>query len=231
MPSSINEQILFSLFGGNKPAIRKYGAVQRWFDEGDIIAFTACEMHLNNAEFQINNSSNWIIWFSQLDTPLYNGSYNRNLEGIQVCSFHLKNGDFLVPIKSNPSDFWNAVKGKRFRVNKVYQCYAPNNDNSEVRRMTILQVYDKVHNTILEGKGIYIKNMLKPQKCYDFEEVQSLYFSAQSSLEGVDDRVNFPQAVAGASVHLEWVQSTVFGHVIDRGLADAEPLGNLFLGD
>lgn len=48
---------------------------------------------------------------------------------------------------------------------------------------------------------------------------------------GVDDRVNFPQAVAGASVHLEWVKSAVFSHVIDRGLADAEPLGNLFLGD
>lgn len=48
---------------------------------------------------------------------------------------------------------------------------------------------------------------------------------------GVDDRVNFPQAVAGASVHLEGVESAVLGHVIDRGLADTEPLGNLFLGD
>ena len=48
---------------------------------------------------------------------------------------------------------------------------------------------------------------------------------------GVDNGVDFPQAVAGTAVHLERVESAVLGHVVDRGLADAEPLGNLFLGD
>lgn len=50
-------------------------------------------------------------------------------------------------------------------------------------------------------------------------------------VRGVDNGVDLPQAVAGAAVHLEGVESAVLGHVIDRGLADAEPLGNLFLGD
>ena len=48
---------------------------------------------------------------------------------------------------------------------------------------------------------------------------------------GVDNGVDFPQAVAGTAVHLERVQSAVLCHVIDGGLADSESLGYLFLGD
>lgn len=48
---------------------------------------------------------------------------------------------------------------------------------------------------------------------------------------GIDNRVDFPLAVAGASVHFERVESAVFRHVIDGGLADAELVGNLFLGE
>lgn len=47
----------------------------------------------------------------------------------------------------------------------------------------------------------------------------------------VDDRVDFPLAVTGASVHFERVESAVFRHVIDGSLADAELVGNLFLGE
>lgn len=48
---------------------------------------------------------------------------------------------------------------------------------------------------------------------------------------GVDNRVDFPLAVTGASVRFERVESAVFRHVIDGGLADAELVGNLFLGE
>lgn len=47
----------------------------------------------------------------------------------------------------------------------------------------------------------------------------------------VDNRVDFPLAVTGASVHFERVESAVLRHVIDGGLADAELVGNLFLGE
>jgi hypothetical protein len=50
-------------------------------------------------------------------------------------------------------------------------------------------------------------------------------------VRGVDNGVDFPQAVAGAAVHLERVESAVLGHIIDRGLTDAESFGNFFLGD
>ena len=68
-------------------------------------------------------------------------------------------------------DYWNRVKGKRFRVVKVTPCYKPNRDYSDVRKMTLGQVYEKVHKAILNGNGSLVKTMLVPQGCYDFEEI------------------------------------------------------------
>lgn len=171
MATTISDLTLYMLFGSNGPAVTPYGSVQRWLDEGNIISFTSCQMHLDNAEFQINDSKNWAIWFSQLNTPLYKGEFDSDFNGLQVCSFLFKNGRYLYPVRSNPTEFWNAVRGKRFKVNSVIPCYGPNKENPEVRILSIGQVYEKVHNSILGGRGNYIKNMLKPQKCYDFIEI------------------------------------------------------------
>lgn len=167
MVTPISDLTLFALFGSNRPAVTMYGGAQRWLDEGSVISFTACQMHFNNAEFQINNCDAWKIWFSQLNMLLYDGDLN----DLKVSSFQFKNGNYLFPVRSNPTEFWNAVKGKQFKIISAISCYGPNKENSEVRTMTIGQVYEKVHNAILGGRGNSIKNMLKPQKCYDFIEI------------------------------------------------------------
>lgn len=169
MATPISDLTLFSLFGSNRPAVS--GLAQRWLDEGNVISFTSCQMYFKNAEFQINESKNWTIWFSQLDMPLYNGEYDKDLNGLKVSSFLLKNGNYLFPVRSNPSEFWNTVKGKRFKVISATQCYGPNKENPQVKTMTIGEVYERVHKAILEGRGNSVKDMLKPQKCYDFVEI------------------------------------------------------------
>ena len=139
--------------------------------EGDVVSFTDCQMHLYNAEFFINNNKNWRIWFSQLNMFLYNGTFDGSQNGLQVCTFKLKSGNYITPYNMEYADFWEKIKGKRFKVVDVTPCYKPNPNNSEVRIMTIAQVYQKVHNALINGNGESVRGMLKPQKCYDLEEI------------------------------------------------------------
>ena len=166
---NIDSLTLKSLFWGNAPAVSP--EILRGLYEGDIVTFTPYKVCFDNTEFLINNSQKWRIWFSQLNTPLYNGSYDGGLDGLQICTFKMKSGDLILPCGINHNEFWNMVKGKRFRVVKVTPCYKPNRDNSDVRRMTLGQVYERVHKAILNGNGSLVKTMLVPHGCYDFEEI------------------------------------------------------------
>ena len=172
MNRKISDTELFSLFGLNgRKAVTVAGREQHWLNIGDVISFTSYRPTFDNAEFQINNCRNWTIWFSQLNTPLYNGELNDNLDGLQVCSIQLKAG-FQFPCRLSPSEFWHIVKGKRFKVVGALPCYRPNEENNEVRRMgPLIDVYEKVHKAIINGNGNTVKDMLKPARCYDLIEI------------------------------------------------------------
>ena len=163
MSKTVDSYTLSSLFknwGPNDP-------IQRWLDEGTIVIFKPYRVGFENTEFTINNRDNWRIWYSQLNEPLYNG----DLDNLQVCSFKMKSGDYIFPAQITHDKFWKIVKDKRFRVAHALPCYRPNPENAEVRIMTFGQVYEKVHKAILNGNGESVKDMLKPQSCYDLEEI------------------------------------------------------------
>ncbi|MBD5244482.1 MAG: hypothetical protein HDS57_03315 [Barnesiella sp.] len=171
MNRKISDTELFSLFGLNgRKAVTVTGREQHWLNIGDVISFTSYRPTFDNAEFQINNCRNWTIWFSQLNTPLYNGELNDNLDGLQVCSIRLKTG-LQFPFRLNHSKFWDMVRNKRFKVEGVFPCYWPNKENNEVKRMTIIGVYEKVHKAIINGNGSLVRDMLKPTSCYDLIEI------------------------------------------------------------
>ena len=169
MNRKISDTELKTIFGINTPAVT--GLARRWFEVDEIISFTSCCPSYNNAEFQINNDPKWTIWFSQLNTPLYNGEFKGELDGLQFCSIQLKAG-FQFPCRLSPSEFWHIVKGKRFKVVGALPCYRPNEENNEVRRMgPPIDVYEKVHKAIINGNGNTVKDMLKPARCYDLIEI------------------------------------------------------------
>ena len=167
----ISDSVLTSLFGLNGTTAtsiidgRKY-----WLELGEVITFTSCRQTFDNAEFQINNSPYWTIWFSQLSGLFYNGDFDGTLDLLQGCSIQMKNS-FQIPSRMSSSEFWNVVKGKRFKVVGVTHCYKPNKYNNEVKRMSIFDVYKKVHNALVNGRGYEVRDLLMPAKCYDLIEI------------------------------------------------------------
>ena len=168
MNRKISDTELKYIFGLNGPVIS--GSHQRWLNVGDEISFTLLQTTFDNAEFRINNCSGWTIWFSQLNTPLYNGEFKGDLDGLQFCSIQLRTG-LQFPCRLKHWEFWDIVKGKRFKVVGALPCYWPNKENYDVKRMTIIGVYEKVHKAIINGNGNSVRDMLKPARCYDLIEI------------------------------------------------------------
>lgn len=173
MNRKISDSELHSLFGLNgRKAVFETGREQHWLNIGDVISFTAYRPTFHNAEFQINNSPNWTIWFSQLDTPLYNGELNDNLDGILVCSIQPKTGRPFFPALGDHPKFWDFVRNKRFKVIGALPCYWPNKENDDVKRMgSVIDVYKKVHEAIISGNSYLVRDMLKPSRCYNLLEI------------------------------------------------------------
>lgn len=147
------------------------GSEKRWMDEGDIVSFTNPKERFGNAEFEINSQKFWLIWFSQLYTPLYNGDLNNP----QVCSIKIKDGILYAPMNLTFPKFWNMVRGKRFKVHvDSTPCFCVNKSSQKVQILPFNEtekIYKYVHDKLMEGKIDEVRGMLKPTRCYDFEEI------------------------------------------------------------
>ena len=141
----------------------------RWLNVGEVVTLKTLKTTFSNVEFQINQNPNWTIWFSQLNTILYNG----DLDNLQVTAFKMKDGSIVFPCQlgNNPTAFVNLINGKKFRVDSVSQCFWPNKQHPKVRVMAIVDVYKEVHNALLNGKDYSVRGMLTSQNCYDFVEI------------------------------------------------------------
>lgn len=164
-------ELIFSINGLNGPATPPPYDVQRWMDEGNIVSFSDPKVYFQNAEFRINGCPNWLIWFSQLYTVFYTG----DLDNSSVCSFKLKDGSYVFPSELPFDRFWQAIKGKKFKVSiDPRPCFCVNKESSKVQCLPfneISKIYEYVHNHILNGDIDAVKGMLKPTRCYDLVEI------------------------------------------------------------
>lgn len=148
------------------------GNIKRWMDEGDIVSFSVYrKCGRDNAEFKINGRADWLIWFSQLYTVFYSG----DLKNGSICSFKLKDGSYVFPNALLLDEFLEAIKGKRFKVSiDPTSCFCVNKNSPKVRCLPFNkfnEIYEYVHNHILEGDIESVKGMLKPTRCYDLVEI------------------------------------------------------------
>lgn len=145
--------------------------VKRWMDEGDIVSFSFNKSRGENVEFKINGRNDWLIWFSQLYTQFYSG----DLENPQICSFKLRNGNYVFPHELPYNRFWDAIKGRRFKVTiDPKPCFCVNKQSKKFQALpfeTINEVYKHVHEKILAGDIDSVETVLRPARCYDLVEV------------------------------------------------------------
>ena len=147
---------------------------KRFFIAGEIVSFTGCLRTMNNAKFEINNDSNWYIWFSQLNMFF--------LDEELSTEFHDSTITFLdgtvkeIP-DLGPDEFYELVKGKRFRVDIDSSVFGAFNIKSTVWDELPDRYYSTAHKFVVKcienneyGK---LRDLVKGSntKCYDFIEV------------------------------------------------------------
>ena len=90
------------------------GNTTRWLVNDSEIEFTAVnEQNDFNYEFEINGSSNHLIWFSQISGVHLNPD---DVSQFTSPTINWKDGTQTLIIDLFPMEFWQKVKGKRFKV-------------------------------------------------------------------------------------------------------------------
>lgn len=140
--------------------------------EGEIVSFTACEYTASNAQYEINNSSNRKLWYSQLA----NFYFFEDMEQVYNPIIQFKDGSSYVIAKSfDESEFYNRVRNKRFKVAIVSDAPYIFNDKSslwnEKKLITHLDAYNYIKKCIANDCITDIGDLLKTSNAYFLTEV------------------------------------------------------------
>lgn len=147
---------------------------KRFFIAGEIVSFTGFSRTKNNAIFEINNDSNWHIWFSQLNMYFLDDNLSTEFHDGTI-TFH--DGTVKEIPDLNPDEFYELVKGKRFRVEIDSSVFGAFNIKSTVWDELSDRYYSTAHRFVVKciesedyGK---LRDLVKGSntKCYDFIEV------------------------------------------------------------
>lgn len=145
-------------------------AVKRWFEDEEVIEFTKYYPSSHNAKFDINNSSNFEIWFSQLSQIGFNEELETNYGDLI-----LKDGTQLLFHEMSAYDFWLKVKGKQLRVDIYIDFPYTLNIKSRIamirRFKTVGDALNYIHQCVTEDRIDDIEDLIKCSKIYRLTEV------------------------------------------------------------
>lgn len=140
-----------------------------FLEEGMIVEFTNCQSYSANSKFQINNDRMRFIWFSQLS--------NIFIEQDLSCIAALikdKNNNMKQIRAFSDREFWNEVKGKKYRVEADGPFYIINNKSKtadEKGLFTHQAVYDYVKSCVENNMISDVGDCLKNAKSYCLIEI------------------------------------------------------------
>lgn len=150
------------------PRLTKDGEVY-FLDNGMTVEFTLSESYSGNSKFQINDDKYRYIWFNQLSnlffyddlTPHVAEIVNKSGERKQICSYsHI--------------DFWNEVKGKKYRVDVSGPFYVINrysNTAKEKGLYSYQEIYSYVKACVENNKISDIGDCLNTASKYNLTEI------------------------------------------------------------
>lgn len=97
-----------------RPAVENVDGTRRWLENDQVIEFNAPMFRGLNAEFSIKNQEGQSIWFSQLSKVAMDGDFKTPM--YSTIKFKGKEEYNIASKFRNASDFWEAVRDKRFKV-------------------------------------------------------------------------------------------------------------------
>lgn len=155
----------------------------RWLEDNQIVEFVNPHYLGSNAEFSIKNCSGQKIWFSQLS------SYGVKEDDFETPLLDeiIFNGQSMCHIAEefkSASDFWDAVKGKRFKVNVIGSGYCLNKNSELVKNLRMSasrdsasnknvdrSVFNYIRNAVRNGNNPSVYGTLKSKKAYRLSEI------------------------------------------------------------
>lgn len=157
-------------YGAGKSIRIQTGGIVRWLDDGSVIEFTSANIYTSNAEFEINNDPNHLVWFSQLNALFIDKD---DVEKLYTGSIQLKGTEPRLIRDIFPDDFWNMVKNKKFKVIVDDNGFIQINEKDErVQRIGQISEVCKFIKNKLDAKDYdAIKGMTKESRCYDLVEI------------------------------------------------------------
>lgn len=147
------------------------GDTMRWLDHDTEIEFTAVnEQNDFNYEFVINGNPNHLIWFSQISGFHLNPD---NVKQIATPVIVWKDGSHNYVYTLKPSEFWQKVQGKRFKVtvDGNYPIMIDKKNPTVKKFNTLEAITDYIAKNLRNKNYGAIVGMTKAAKTYLFEEI------------------------------------------------------------
>ena len=142
----------------------------RFLNDGETIQFTNCTNYSENSVYEINNTPNWKIWYSQLA----NYYLDEDLQ-VMVTKVEFRNGTGYTFESLDSADLYNKCKGKRFKVTIVHELKYTFNKKSETAEKKKLfsyqAVYDYINTCVNTNRFGDIGDLLKTAKAYSLKEI------------------------------------------------------------
>lgn len=165
-----------------RPAIRVVDGCRRWLEDAQIMEFAEPHFKGKNAEFAVKNQSGQSIWFSQLSRVAR--AEDMKTAMYSTIKFKDKNEWRISDQFRHASEFWEAVRGKCFKVRVMGSGFVVNNKDPKATMLmngsaTALhnnlnaeqKVFDYVRQCLENGQDYEVKGMIAPYKIYALTEI------------------------------------------------------------
>lgn len=115
-----------------RPATRAADGNRRWLENNQIVEFSEPIFYGSNAEFSIKNQSGQSIWFSQLSKVAIAEDMITSMHS--TIEFKAEKECHISDIRT-ASEFWDAVRGKSFKVKVIGTGFVVNKNNEIAKRI------------------------------------------------------------------------------------------------
>lgn len=166
----------------SRPAIRVVDGCRRWLEDSQIVEFAEPHFKGKNAEFAVKNQSGQSIWFSQLSKVARTEDMKTAM--YSTIKFKDRNECRISDQFRHASEFWEAVRGKCFKVRVMGSGFVVNNKDPKATMLmngsvTTLhnnlnaeqKVFDYVRKCLESGQDDEAKGMIVQYKLYALTEI------------------------------------------------------------
>ena len=148
--SNKQDNVYNRIASDSKPLVNIVNGIMRWLEDAQEIQFDNPIFRGNNAEFSIINKPYQKIWFSQISSIGISEDFNTPLSDEIIFKGHPQ--CYIFEKFKSANEFWNAVKGKKFKVTIKGKGFCLNQGSDVVKSL-------KAKNAL--GRGISVENIEK----------------------------------------------------------------------